>query len=464
MTSGWRSILHAALDSCRHGEGECAYCGSIFSEDDAADCLPDECPHCGFPASGSDSFHPLTGIRLELTGRLMRTDVDRALQTPTIGVKGLDPHNSPTCDKIRAMFPGKPLVLEGDWVVVDQSWRCPSCARSKPEIARLSPKGFILCKLVVHHDHMGDALRSHFAAAIEAASGVDGNTAMSRQIDFVSGAFAAFEPTRVCEDCNNADVSAKRAVGAPREFSFSPHQISEFISPSPNSPHTIDNVLAAAVWSRVSETHAVRMDLMQSLASAVATQTHWFEPQFADTSKEYRDPLPEDSTKKLIGGHSHGARLAGVRVDKWRRQAQPESAFQLADHHIRFLRSKPGFTDLWERLGPEWRCLVCDRDRNSCVTMGRKKQPVFRPREHLGSRASTGWARGSFHCDDCDRVLAQIAAEIRSLGLDGVAARGILRPHFVQLILDSGPNRSHRIRSERAAALIDWLESELRHK
>jgi len=103
-------------------------------------------------------------------------------------------------------------------------WRCPSCNRSKYELLRWTmlfphtPQKFLgwAGGLHRHHDH-----------------GADAGTARER-----------FPETPMCEQCNNADTSAKRELALPANFSFSPAEISRFIIAIPHGWHLLNYAAA----------------------------------------------------------------------------------------------------------------------------------------------------------------------------------------------------------------------------
>lgn len=84
-------------------------------------------------------------------------------------------------------------------------WRCPGCNRIKYELLRWTmlfpntPHKFLgwAGGMHRHHDH-----------------GADAGTAQER-----------FPETPMCEQCNNADTSAKRELALPATFSFAPAKI-----------------------------------------------------------------------------------------------------------------------------------------------------------------------------------------------------------------------------------------------
>lgn len=47
-----------------------------------------------------------------------------------------------------------------------------------------------------------------------------------------------FQEELICGDCNSADGTAKRKLGLPKEWSFSPAEIGRFVTVSPHSGAT----------------------------------------------------------------------------------------------------------------------------------------------------------------------------------------------------------------------------------
>ncbi len=118
---------------------------------------------------------------------------------------------------------------------LDPIWECPGCGRSRFQILRwtmLFPKlasrheGWA-AGLHLHHDHADDAFRH----------GRSGTRAPIR-----------FAAAVICEQCNSADGTAKRKLGLPAEFSFSPAEIRQFVRATPHGFHEIDYDAALAIF------------------------------------------------------------------------------------------------------------------------------------------------------------------------------------------------------------------------
>lgn len=129
------------------------------------------------------------------------------------------------------------------WRSLDERWRCPGCNRTKFEILRWTkrkPPGhkepFMgwLAAFHTHHDHGSDRF------------GLDAHGR------FLRPGPSRFPEVIVCDHCNGADASAKRKLGLPREFSFAPHEIAQFVTATPHAGHVIDYEIAQAIYDRVS--------------------------------------------------------------------------------------------------------------------------------------------------------------------------------------------------------------------
>ena len=118
------------------------------------------------------------------------------------------------------------------WYALPETWQCPGCHRNKRDILRWTRRkvsgktwdGWIapLCK---HHDHSGSD---------------------------------RFPETVICQDCNSVDGAVKRRLRLPDDWSFSPEEIRQFISPLPNAPHTdkkrfLNYDVAASIFEKVSK-------------------------------------------------------------------------------------------------------------------------------------------------------------------------------------------------------------------
>lgn len=106
------------------------------------------------------------------------------------------------------------------WAEVGEDYVCPSCKRNKFQILRWTtrfPKGPSPFKgwvavLHRHHDHSQG---------------------------FMTRSLGRFPETVICDQCNSADGVAKRKLGLPRDFSFSPQEIGSFVVVTPHGRHRI---------------------------------------------------------------------------------------------------------------------------------------------------------------------------------------------------------------------------------
>jgi len=62
---------------------------------------------------------------------------------------------------------------------------------------------------------------------------------------------ARFSPIVICDQCNAADGSAKRRLQLPANFSFTPQEISQFITATPHGRHTLNFEAAQRIYDLI---------------------------------------------------------------------------------------------------------------------------------------------------------------------------------------------------------------------
>jgi hypothetical protein len=76
--------------------------------------------------------------------------------------------------------------------------------------------------------------------------------ALHKHHDHSSGYFgqtpSRFPQTIVCDQCNVADGVAKRRLGLPKNFSFSPKEIRFFVTATPHGKHQISYEKARLIY------------------------------------------------------------------------------------------------------------------------------------------------------------------------------------------------------------------------
>ena len=113
-----------------------------------------------------------------------------------------------------------------------EDWMCPSCGRKKREIMRWKLRGkkdkrYVgwVAEIHLHHDHGEDFGRD-----------------------------PRFEPIKICSQCNAADGHMKTKLKLPKDFSFSPCEISRFISATANGWHDYDYEKAKKIFKNLEST------------------------------------------------------------------------------------------------------------------------------------------------------------------------------------------------------------------
>ncbi|MDP1956199.1 MAG: hypothetical protein Q8K71_17165 [Polaromonas sp.] len=374
-------------------------------------------------------------------------------------VSCLDGVNSPMAVTIQKHHRADDFEMNSHWIGSSQDWVCPCCKRTKFQISRVGGKGQILAKSVVHHDHMGEALKRAFHTAFEVAGTDVEQNEGQRLVERIGGAFAAYEEVLVCEDCNNADTTAKKLVGSPAYFSFSLSQIARFIGPKNHQSHDVDKATAQRVWSEAMPAYELRMQLIRTVAHAAATDTHWYEPHARPSQAVPVLGLASragDSTilkwvsyTDLVKALGPEKKEAIRNLSRWRTVVQKSGRTPPANF-VAMLRSESTFAQHWDSVAEEWHCNICKRSKSQTVYVAGKGAVSFYVRSIFGR---SQWA-GLTICNQCSGILTNFKWEVEAQS--GSKLRDFYRlvsPAEVMSIIDARAHSPHLIRQSDAEAL-----------
>lgn len=383
-------------------------------------------------------------------------------------IKLLDSTQSPSSRMIRDHHNLDLFEMNRNWSGSDQGWMCPCCARSKFQISRIGNKQQILAKLVVHHDHMADAMKQAFYAAFRQAGTpveqVDGLSLVAR----MGSAFAAYEEVLICEDCNHADTEAKKIVSAPSFFSFSIRQISQFITCADHRPHTVDATQVHALWLQAEQGYRTRIALIEQVAMAAATDSHWYEPH-----PESSNPVPvfgngrvgDNTIKRWVNEEALFDALAPKdpaatrNLSRWR-EIHSKQGKSLPANFLAILRSDASRARAWDAITADWHCPVCRRAKADTVYVSDNGKVVFMTKST--GNAPPEWKSAQHICNHCFSTLMSIKLEISSHVEKPADSYSFVSIAELASILRPRALSSHLIDSVRAANLINEVVSRMK--
>ncbi len=377
----------------------------------------------------------------------------------------LDGVESPLSLKISEHHGLTSFEMNGNWIGSSQTWVCPCCSRSKFQVSRIGKKDQILAKLVIHHDHMGDALKFEFNEAFKQAGTNTEQIDGLRLIDHMSGAFAAYGEVLVCEDCNNADTEAKKQVSAPSYFSFSIGQIRSFIQSSDHSPHHVDITRAQQIWQDAHPSYRLRMRIIKAVANAAATDSHWYEPHprqaqpipvlgysvYRVNDKKIHQWVTNETLFKALGSQEKrtDATLSGWRTVIPKRSPVPPANF------LAMLRSEVACATDWEAVPDDWFCPVCKRSKEETVYIGKKGNVSFYLR---GNPRRGSWASIPKICNHCRNTLTSLLYEVRALSRADISSGyDLVSATELSSILTPRAHSSHAIQQAKAFTLVNEI-------
>lgn len=356
------------------------------------------------------------------------------------------------------------LELNASWSRTPVDWRCPVCRRSKPEIARVTVAGVVLCQLDWHHDHLGDEGRAILWRGQEKFSDRAKADALSSAITVCGGLSERFRETLVCNDCNAADGAAKAALAGVVHpcFSFAPSEISRFILVAPNRSHDIDPVKASAIWGQVAEDVVDRLAFMSIMSDRIARGRHVREgPSYQADPKavlltDLLTSLGQDDQTSIecLAGRLEARSIQrdgfGSSVKKTARKfTAPPTKVDL-DQFTASLRPQ----NFWHAPPENWRCDTCARSRLEMLRKspksGRWTADAHRRRVFtLETRTEALWWREGWYgdglvygahewvwiCKDCRQIITDTKQTGRNLIDDCLSVQDVrellisVKPH-----------------------------------
>lgn len=385
-------------------------------------------------------------------------------------ITSFDGVNSPISQRIKANHRTDTFEMNSHWIGSYQDWSCPCCCRNKFQITRLGRKGQILAKLVIHHDHMGDALQAAFHAAFVQAGTSTEQATGQRLVENMAKAFAAYEEVLICEDCNNADAEAKKGVDAPQYFSFSIGQIRRFIQIEDHHPHLVNFQAAGEAWSAARSAYDLRMTMIKAVARAATTDAHWYEPYERGTrpvpvygiANRIGDTMVKDwvSFDALCSKLGHEPVRSDRNLSRWRSNVQ-KAGPPLPPNYLAMLRSEEAFAKSWDAMPDKWACPICQRAKHDVVYVGDKGKVVF----FLSSNPGRGaWSAAPKTCRQCFSILMSLKLEIAQLMATQLPdSYGFVSPDELARIVIPRPHSAHAVDRAQSADLVERIQIRLQN-
>lgn len=324
---------------------------------------------------------------------------------------------SPVSVALSARLGSNEFDINSWWVKTPQEWICPACGRKKIDLARLNTKNEIMCHLVEHHDHMKDVLRRRFQEISVNRKVVVADQHAENFAKRSSAMISAYENTLICVDCNNADVIAKKAASAHRDFSFSPKELRLIIKSNPNKVHEIDEDVAKKIWSEQQSTFELRIKIADRISEIAANNEHWFQSGDlnCDPDLVYRRASAYVERKGAYGI------LELLKGPKKIKPVQPASAWRKISHQPSNPHPTPneidhagqvGHSKRWNEISEEWICPGCKRIKREIVRKNKDDKWMFSATESCFFSPGARWYKEKILvCGDCVKTAQDMGKE-----------------------------------------------------
>ena len=288
---------------------------------------------------------------------------------------GLDGCWSPQTTALLKAKKTKSLELNKWWALTPQNWVCPVCSLPKKDLARVGKESNLIAKLVSHHDHIVEEVAKALDSEIHSA---DGDALKEYTKKFARNFLVRFQPTIICEQCNNAELSVKQKHNIPMSVTLSPVDMKLLNDQNSENGSEVSFLVQALRQWNLKVKH-----LVQEVQKSFDGHLHLgqFIPQF------HGDSVEQHAKNKLYeGGFSHHLRKEEIlaeflefSVSKPQRGNSkdvllPEPTIQAfkSYKHPSPLRQKS-----LEAVGSDWRCPICRRSLFECFRSSPKSKTTF---------------------------------------------------------------------------------------
>jgi rubredoxin len=355
------------------------------------------------------------------------------------------------------------------WARTPQRWVCPGCGRDKSQIARRSESGVLLCKLVEHHDHMKDLLvklfQHHSSTMAHSTADKVAKSFAERSASMIS----AYENTIICDDCNGADATAKEAVGAHANFSFSAAELRQLVIAEANAAHKIDAAIALKIWKAAEKAFDMRLRIADRIATIAATNTHWFQP----TDRKNNPKVIEWNSARVTGemfgqtiaelcGRDYNAILGekAKPAGTWRRKIHPLAKRKPTPGELSHL-SRVECADDWQHVDEQWRCPGCQRTKVETVRLNNQRKFFF-SLNSSSERSKTAPFRPLLICNDCGLTARDMGCEaFKRLDINSNEYAHHVRLSEIQRVVIARPHSRHLINNAVADEVVQEVMARL---
>ncbi len=377
-------------------------------------------------------------------------------------------------------FGTQKLDLNRGWASTWTEWSCPCCKRHKRQIVRMTSGGVLLCHLEHHHDHLDDFLKCLFREINPLSDDPDIRVQVSRAEGALRPLVERFERVLICADCNLAEGRVKRELRNEIEphFTFTPSEITSFITIRENQQHEVDFDQARAVWAGLREDFTDRIDFAKRMTTRIANGRH--RREVASGQKLHGQPQTKDICFRLCEeqlrdihslhlGEAIEARSVardGVGVSKKtlkRQKGQPPTDAEFASLDAEQMTNSKH----WRDAGDVWQCPCCERSkRDICRRSNRGKwtariqrfdgfefevesEDLWRRRLEGAGDLVISAPKYEVICQDCREIVTQLRQ--RRADLD---ARAITLENLRELADSPAAHLAHEVDFTRAEEMI----------
>ncbi len=380
---------------------------------------------------------------------------------------GLDSEYSLYTKELKKQFNANDVHFCKWWVMTPINWKCPVCKRDKSQIVKLNKHNDLSGQLHEHHDHMKDLVKKRFQELSSSKEKVVADKLAEKFAVRLSFAFAAYDNTIICSDCNSADMEAKKLINSHKYFSFAPSDIAEFIIANNNSEHHIDEKKAKKIWEQQKEIFNIRMEFLDKVADLAAENTHWYKPSETTAKQTERLAnihLEHHGLKKLNRGYPEDLLYKTNKYTgnptAWRYKPKVLNASFPSNGDIEHMTKLNG--KHWNKHDDDWVCPACRRLKKDCVQKSNKGSWFFTTvNKSFLEKNNINWSGSIDICSECDKVVTLIKKEVDLTQKLVNSGHWFLKIDELKQIVNPSKHNSHTIENNYFEKLLPTLNKRM---
>jgi rubredoxin len=374
---------------------------------------------------------------------------------------GLDGSWSSKTQQLIAKFGAESLELNKWWALTPQNWKCPSCDLPKQNLARLSKSRTLIAKLVSHHDHATEWVETLAPITRTPDGQIEPTSYGLRQHlkKIAYGFLSRFNPTIICEQCNNLEAELKKRFGIPTSVTLAPSEIGKL----KDYGRATSNLDSEQLISELHEWADFSVKHIELARSSYRYNLHSSRQLWLNTEKQVTLKAATEIRIKLKTQHVRESDILqeflSLSVAFLEQQSVGLRNLPSQSEFFNFRHPDPKRQKVSEKTPDNWKCPVCLRNKFECFRASRNSPKKFMLNlyERVVCLDDGQFEYSEIVCGDCNDFQNGLTRHCRKIGIGELFGRLESRKidgDVVRQSIKSAPHQPHVFDYETAVKIM----------